>query len=65
VASLAWVNYHRARQGEPLRCACGGDLDVRELAGGVFLCSACRQAERAFDPDILLERRREDAMEEQ
>ena len=42
MASLAWVNYHRARQGEPLLCVCGGDLGVRELAGGVFLCSACR-----------------------
>ena len=45
MASLAWVNYHRVRQGEPLLCACGGDLDVRELAGGVFLCSACREEE--------------------
>jgi hypothetical protein len=65
VASLSWINDHRARRGEPLLCVCGGDIDVRELAGGVFLCSACRQAERAFDPDILLERRREDAREDQ
>ena len=46
MASLAWVNYHRARRGEPLLCACGGDIDVRELAGGVFLCSACLEEEK-------------------
>ena len=65
MASLTWVNYHRARRGEPLLCVCGGDLGVRELAGGVFLCSACRQSERACSLSPVPCSLDDDAMEDQ
>ena len=52
MASLEWINYHRARAGEPLLSICGGDIDVEPVGGGVYLCSACRAHSQDSDCSI-------------